>query len=153
MKIYAAFYKYKRPITDLQSLWYWIADESIRYFTKGIYSHCEIAVEQEDGTYICYSSSFREKGVRKKVIDILDTTHWDLIDVSDKLTTEAIETLYESTVGMKYDLIGAIGVVLRLKDRKNKYFCSEWCAEVLGYTRPFDVSPNDLHELLTIDSK
>lgn len=148
-KIYVAFYKYKRPVKSLQSLWFRVADEVTKFFTKGKYSHCELAVEQEDGSFLCYSSSVRDKGVRKKVIDIKEQDKWDLEEVTHlKVTSESIEEFYQNTKDKKYDLTGALGVVLRLKDNGNKYFCSEWCAEAIGYHRPFDYSPVELYNKL-----
>lgn len=145
-KIFLAFYKYKRPVNSLQSLWFRICDNVTKFFTKGNYSHCELAVEQEDGTYLCYSSSVRDKGVRKKVIDILDCEKWDLEEVTYiKVTPESIEEFFQATKDKKYDLIGALGIVLRIKDNANKYFCSEWCAECIGYPRAFEYSPVGLY--------
>lgn len=154
MKIYIAFYKYKRPIDGLKSLWFRTCDEITKFFTKGRYSHCEIAVEQKDGTFMCYSSSVRDKGVRKKLIDILDTSKWDLQEVFDKKVNQySIESFFQSTKGKNYDLIGALGVILRLRDNGNKYFCSEWCAEALGYSRAFEYSPVGLYNRLILENK
>ncbi|EFA29147.1 conserved hypothetical protein [Haemophilus influenzae HK1212] len=61
-----------------------IADRITRFFTKGQYSHCEIAIEHiefgnghhyEHATvYDCYSSSVQDGGVRcKQICDLVQT--------------------------------------------------------------------------------
>ncbi|OLV24766.1 hypothetical protein BOO19_04995, partial [Haemophilus influenzae] len=71
-KVYLAMYKHKRdwckePVKA-------IADRITRFFTKGGYSHCEIAVQRIEFTnghhyehhtvWDCYSSSVQDGGVR-----------------------------------------------------------------------------------------
>ena len=82
-KVYLAMYKHKRdwrkePVKAM-------ADRITRFFTKGQYSHCEIAIERiefdnghhyEHATvYDCYSSSVQDGGVRCKQIDVSDNTN------------------------------------------------------------------------------
>lgn len=146
-EIFVAFYKYKRPIHSCRDLWYRLCDEVTRLSTKGKYSHCEIAVKQEHGLYECYTSSVRDKGVRVKVMS-LSPEKWDLVDVSSKINYEDLKSFYEKTKDMEYDFSGALGVVLHSREDHNKYFCSEWCADSLGYTKPSRISPNKLYKLL-----
>ncbi|MDG6377362.1 enoyl-CoA hydratase, partial [Glaesserella parasuis] len=54
---------------------------------------------------------------------------------------------FEITKGKKYDLWGALGVVLRNTHSNNRYFCSEWCGEVLGIKEAWRFSPNDLEAI------
>lgn len=144
MQCYLAFYKYKRPIKNFKDLWYRICDEAIRYFTKGKYSHCEIVIKSGK-TYLCYSSSIRDGGVRSKFMP-LPIDRWNLVPV--KLSKRRLDEFYNKTQGKKYDLIGALGVKIPfLKQNKNKYFCSEWCAELLNIENAHKVSPNDLFRL------
>ena len=57
-RIYLAFYKHKRSF--LKEPFKALADAVTRFFTKGKYSHCEIAIiialRNEKGSYNCYST-------------------------------------------------------------------------------------------------
>ena len=58
---------------------------------------------------------------------------------------EKIKAYYEKTKGMKYDLRGALGVVLGFRQKKNRYFCSEWCFNALEDSEDgWRFSPNHL---------
>ncbi len=122
----------------------WI-DKVIRLFTRSIYSHCEIAIQQDDETFLCYSSSPRDGGVRIKTME-LNPSNWDLIPLKT-LNKERLKTIFNQTEGLKYDYWGAIGIVLPfVKQKRSRWFCSEWCAEVLGLARPGQYSPETLFE-------
>ena len=151
-KVCLAMYKYKRdwrkePVKA-------IADRITRFFTKGQYSHCEIAIERiefgnghhyEHATvYDCYSSSVQDSGVRCKQIDVSDSTKWDLIPLND-VTEEQIKAYFNRTLGCKYDWWGALGIVLGIKQKRSKYFCSEWCFNAIyGSESGWRFSPNQL---------
>ncbi|WP_264673368.1 hypothetical protein [Moraxella bovoculi] len=45
-------------------------DGITKFFTRGKYSHSEIAVSLGDGRYRCYTSSLRDGGVRMKVMQL-----------------------------------------------------------------------------------
>ena len=96
--------------------------------------------------YTCFSASNRDGGVRKKIME-LPPERWDLVEL--EISLEEVIAFFEKTKGLKYDLIGALGVVLRIRDSKTKYFCSEWCAECLGIDKPYRFSPNSLYKHLT----
>ena len=147
-KVYLALYKGKGD---------WV-DKLIRLATKGRYSHCEMAVEQRryksgdrclpEVSYICYSSSPRDGGVRCKVIDVDDTSKWDLIELSN-VTEEQINAYFEQTNGQKYDLWGALGVVFGFKQRGERFFCSEWCFNaIFNSEQGWRFSPNQLAVIL-----
>lgn len=159
-KVYLAFYKNKRswfkePIKAL-------ADAITRFFTKGKYSHCEIAVEKQKPiltqsennialavlktrtAFDCYSSSVRDKGVRCKEIDVSDTSKWDLIPL-DGVIEEQIKAYFNRTSWKKYDWWGALGIVLGIKQKRSKYFCSEWCFNAIQNSEDgWRFSPNQL---------
>lgn len=101
-----------------------LCDTMTRFFTRGKYSHCELAVPITSNTYQCYSSSYRDGGVRTKVIT-LDPNKWDLFH--SNLNIKDLEAYYEKTKGSQYDLLGALGCVSGLRQNKDSYFCSEWC--------------------------
>lgn len=150
--LYLALYKYKRswrkePFKAL-------ADAATRFFTKGGYSHCEIAVERVEFTsghhyehhtvFDCYSSSVQDGGVRCKQIDVSDSTKWDLIPL-EYVTEEQIKAYFNRTSGKKYDWWGALGIVLGIKQKRSKYFCSEWCFNAIyGSEEGWRFSPNQL---------
>lgn len=146
-KVYLALYKGSGG-----SLYDRLTDWLIRKITKGKYSHCEIAVKKEtnftdrydcEEYYECYSSSVRDGGVRKKVIH-LDDGKWDLIKLNN-VTEAQIEYYYRITKDKKYDWFGAVGIILGIKERRDKFFCSEWCFNVITLsTDGWRFSPNDL---------
>lgn len=132
-----------------------LVDKVIRFTTSGKYSHCEIAIEKRifrtgerypETVFDCYSASLRDGGVRHKRIDVRNDK-WDLIPLS-WVKAEQIEHYFEQTKGAKYDLGGALSVVLPFHNSKGKYFCSEWCANAIFSVRNWTVSPTELAKLV-----
>lgn len=101
-----------------------LCDGITKFFTRGKYSHCEIAIALPDGRYQCYSSSYRDGGVRTKAMQ-LDADKWDLFPLT--ISVEQIQSSFEQTKWSGYDLLGALGCVAGLRQHPTKYFCSEWC--------------------------
>lgn len=99
-----------------------ILDKIISFLTNGQYSHVELVFDD-----ICFSSSYRDSGVRFKQIDLNDD-HWDIVDISDiQLDYDNVNLFCKKQLGKKYDLIGTIfggGLNLDIQD-KNKWFCTE----------------------------
>lgn len=117
-----------------------LCDGITRFFTRGRYSHCEIAIALPDGRYQCYSSSYRDGGVRTKSMH-LDDKKWDLIALDD-LPKEAVYDYFAQTKGAGYDLLGALGCVAGLRQHPDRYFCSEWCFNaIFGSDEGFLFSP------------
>lgn len=137
-KIYLASYKAKGN---------WV-DKVIRFFTKGKYSHSEIAVEKTQGSqkrFEIYSSSPRDGGVRMKKMTELEPDKWDLIELPD-ITEQDVKAYYEKTKGMRYDFFGAIGTKLLIRQSRSKMFCSEWVFNLLQKsTEGWRFDPNQLH--------
>lgn len=153
-KIYLALYKGKKTGKNPNALLARLSDWLTRKLTKGVYSHCEIAVMKEvfvsghhyetEVMYECYSSSIRDGGVRCKQIDVYDREKWDLIPLND-VTEEQIKAYFDRTLGCKYDWWGALGIVLGIKQKRSKYFCSEWCFNAIcGSESGWRFSPNQL---------
>lgn len=150
MAIYLALYKGEEN---------W-KDRIIRFFTRGKYSHCELAVHKvkltdrysKEERYECYTSSPRDGGVRTKQINVGDSKKWDLIPL-DGVSEQQIKEFFAQTKGNKYDLLGAIGAVLGNKQSKSKFFCSEWCWEAIGGQDGWRFSPNDLATIFRKDIK
>lgn len=153
-KIYLALYKGKKTGKKPAALLARLSDWLTRKLTKGVYSHCEIAVMKEafvsghhyetEVTYECYSSSIRDGGVRCKEIDVSDSSKWDLIELNN-VTEADVKRYFNSTRGLKYDWWGAFGIVLGIKQKRSRFFCSEWCFNVIkgGYDG-WRFSPNQL---------
>lgn len=151
-QVYLALYKHKRSWR--KEPWKALADAVTRCFTKGKYSHCELVVERREFTggnhydnevvYDCYSSSVQDGGVRCKQIDVADNTKWDLIPLPN-ITESQIKAYFDRTCGAKYDWWGALGVILGIKEKRSKYFCSEWCFNaIFDNENGWRFSPNQL---------
>ncbi|KMK50489.1 enoyl-CoA hydratase, partial [[Actinobacillus] muris] len=60
-----------------------------------------------------------------------------------------IKAYFERTKGKRYDLWGAIGVVLGFKQKRDKFFCSEWCFNAIRNSdQGWRFSPNQLAEIV-----
>lgn len=133
-QVYLALYKGRKRLMD------WV----VRTATRGQYSHCEIAVKHGfTDTYHCYSASARDGGVRSKTM-LLPADKWDLIEIRDAEAYDTVWALYQATQGAKYDYLGALGVVLPVRQVTQRWFCSEWCAKALGLGQPEKFSPSRL---------
>ncbi|AIL33093.1 hypothetical protein [Basilea psittacipulmonis] len=139
-QVYLALYKGHRNGKSLYAYYCRFFDWLTRKVTKGIYSHCELAVDNE-GRYECFSSSVRDKGVRRTVINLGDGK-WDLIPVN--IAPSEVLRFFDKTKKYPYDFWGALGVILKSRQDSNKYFCSEWVGECLGLSESWRFSPNDL---------
>ncbi|MFY1021524.1 hypothetical protein [Ectopseudomonas khazarica] len=102
---------------------------AIRTWTGSIYSHCELVMP--DGRWL--SASAMDGGVRAKRIDY-KPEHWLLIPVP-WANTRTIEAVFENHEGKGYDWLGiALAQFLPLGiDSKRRMFCSEFCADALGF--------------------
>ena len=151
-KVYLAMYKGRKDGRGVKVWAARIADWVVRTVTRSPYSHCEIAVEHpRDGLFDCYSSSARDGGVRVKTMS-LPTDKWDLIDLPPAVAL-SVSRLFRRTHGAGYDWLGAIGVVLKSPHSKSRWFCSEWCAYVIGYTNPCRYSPQALYAAVSTKDK
>lgn len=123
-----------------------LADWVTRKVTRGIYSHCELAVERGGNEYLCYSASFRDRGVRGKLMP-LPEDKWDKLPLQSSL--QEVEAFFRKHDGKRYDWQGAIGIVLGNKEQRNRLFCSEFCAEFLQLNDSWRYSPNHLYALVS----
>lgn len=145
-QVYVAFYKGRAK--NAKQLKEHMLDSIIRLATLGQYSHCEMAIDLQDGTFHCFSSSPRDGGVRDKIMP-LPSDRWDLIPVD--LTVAEVQAFYQQLEGSRYDWQG-IGVFLlpfvRHLQSKSRWFCSEYCATNLKLDKPHRYSPNSLAQHL-----
>lgn len=152
-QVYLALYKGNRSGKGFAVFKARLGDWLARKLTKGKYSHCELVVARREWLnghhydheiiYDCYSASIRDGGVRCKQID-LDSGKWDLIPLNG-VTEQQIKRYFEQTKGKHYDWLGALGVVLFTPQSRDKFFCSEWCANAInGGDEGWRFSPNHL---------
>lgn len=153
-KIYLALYKGKKTGKKPAALLARFSDWLTRKLTKGAYSHCEIAIKKTqfvsgghyelEHSYECYSSSIRDGGVRCKEIDVSDSLKWDLIELTD-VTEAQVKYYFNCTKGLKYDWWGAFGIILGIKQKRSRFFCSEWCFNAIRDSKEgWRFSPNQL---------
>lgn len=119
-------------------------DRLIQWWTRGPYSHCEVATHHSaSGAAWCISSSYLDGGVRGKWIN-LDRDHWDIVPVPTVDTAAAHEWLAQHA-GLRYDLAGLLGFLWRPQTgSRRRWFCSEACAAILGMKEPWRFDPNTL---------
>ncbi|PID66593.1 MAG: hypothetical protein CR975_02135 [Gammaproteobacteria bacterium] len=141
---YLAFYRHKQRVRSWRTFKDRFIDDATRLFTRGPYSHCELAILQPDGRYLCYSASIRDNGVRSRLME-LPESHWDLIPVTEK--SYQISRYFSKTQQKRYDLPGALGLFLPFKQRGNRFFCSEWCWQAIGGEQGWRFSPNQLAKI------
>lgn len=149
-KIYLALYKGTGG-----SLYDRVTDWLIRKVTKGRYSHCEIVIlrhnftvgeQRPDVVYDCYTSSPRDGGVRRKQINMQDDK-WVFIPID--LTEQQVIAYFNRTKGAKYDWWGVLGLVFGIKQKRSKFFCSEWCFNLIFNSQDgWRFNPNQLAAII-----
>jgi len=130
-----------------------VIDWCIRFWTRSIYSHVEFIYIPDDGSMASLlSSSQRDGGVRYKKIPLehLKKENWTFIDAPKNIDAYVVRQFFLEKYGSTYDFKGIfLSQFLPLKRHsKNKYFCSEFCAEALGFNNPHEYSPQDLYTTL-----
>lgn len=120
-------------------------DRLIRIWTRSPYSHCELVLE--DGRFA--SSSPRDGGVRAKLIEP-DPPIWDFLPLP-WVREEVVEELLQAEQGAGYDWVGVLGSqILPVGiQSKSRWFCSEFCAQVIGLEQPQRYSPGSLSETMS----
>lgn len=134
---------YKGPATGAKNkLGHWV----VCVATASKYSHVELMI---DG--VCYSSSFRDGGVRAKVIDAESlAAHFDLFDVKNPPDEATVLARFAAEKGKPYSWRGMLRVcpVLRWLPRRDssERFCSDLVSYLLGATDPETFSPENVRE-------
>ena len=143
MGVVLAFYKGKGDWLD------WL----IRLFTRSKYSHVEYVQDStamdDQGRHECWSSSFRDGGVRVKPI-LLGDEKWDLVPVLN--FGHDLQVYFELKKGAKYDYLGILfSQIFAIHwQQKSKWFCSELISEALGYPAPESFSPGHLSHVVDL---
>lgn len=114
-------------------------NRAVSWWLNGSFSHTELILDEEDGLYVCGSSSFMDGGVRVKWMK-LDPAHWDLIDVDEDYVKAA--QWFREHRGEGYDLLGLLGFVWRRSTGgRTKHVCSAAIAAALGYPESWRFEP------------
>ena len=118
-----------------------VFDWLIRWRTQSQVSHCEIVIDGQ------MYSSYPGKGVRKAVF--VNTPDWVVMDLP-AVDPKQVLDFFEKTIGMRYDWIAVIlGQSFYIDlENTNRYFCSEWCAEALGFPQAWRFTPALLEVVL-----
>jgi hypothetical protein len=135
MKAHLAFYRGKGTFID----------SFIRWWTNSNYSHVELVINHE-----WYSSSIRDKGVRKKRM-YPKLQNWDLLEVDIDIVH--VLNIYNKYENSKYDFTGVLltHLIPLNIESKNKKFCSELCAEFMKLDAPYTYTPESLCQKLRLD--
>lgn len=113
----------------------------------------ELLPNQETDEFDCYSASLRNGGVRSKQMK-LPPEKWDLVYIGESANLHhGLGNVYARTKGKKYDWLGALGVLFKNRHDWGKWFCSEFCAAVLGFAEPWRCSSNDLADIVARDNR
>jgi hypothetical protein len=106
-------------------------------------AHCEVAIEQSDGTHWCVSSSFLDGGVRGKDMP-LPADKWRVYEIDAQRDPAAWEVEH---AGKGYDILGLLGVAFPpFGHSRRRWFCSEAAADMLGLREPH------IYDLRTLES-
>ena len=128
----------------------------IRWWTKSKVNHCEIW----NGHQLIGVPS-NSKEVRILNQDYLNPKKWEVFEVLDSTFINSLDRFYNETQGLKYDnkAIWLSNFFNRGEQDKDRYTCSEWCAELINrhyniiYPRWFSkFNPQDVLEVL-LDKK
>ncbi|TLP45953.1 hypothetical protein FDK21_09980 [Cohaesibacter sp. CAU 1516] len=124
----------------------------VRWSTRSHYSHCEVifSLAELEQTVLCHSSSSRDGGVRSKDV-YLHPDHWDLVHLPlCFFDPERADRLLTESAGARYDYPGILlsHVFSLNRHSESRWFCSEFCAALIGIPNPHTYSPQALYDLL-----
>lgn len=131
MKI--AFYKGRKRIFN----------RFVSGWTRGPYSHTEAVFDSFpglDGQVLCGSSSFKDGGVRLKLIELVPE-HWDIIDVPAIDGLRVLDWFHEH-LGDPYDLVGLLATSFPVLHGQRKWFCNEAIGTAAGLAEAWRQNPN-----------
>jgi len=121
-----AFYIGKRKLYDRVCRWFMPS------------SHVEIVVDN-----ICYSSSNRDGGVRRKKFDF-KPGRWEVFQIECKNEDDIVE-FFSYTNKLRYDYKSAVVNQLfkwEIDFENDKWYCSEWVITALKYSGEMPLDPN-----------
>lgn len=145
MSIYFVFYRNKG-----------LGAKIIQWWTKSRFNHCELWNGNE-----LIGVADKPTTIRIQSQKYLNPTKWEVFEVLDSTIINTLNTFYNETKGLKYDnkAIWLSNFFNRGEQDKDKYTCSEWCAELINrhyniiYPRWFaKFNPQDVLDVL-LDKK
>ena len=142
--MHLAFYK-GRPSENRDAS---LVDKIVCFFTGSRYSHLELVYDYSSVTEIgyCGSSSPRDGGIRTTRIEF-NPKHWEIFKFETDVSQSHVMEWFGTRTGAKYDWLGAIGVVFPfVRQRKQRWFCSEAIATCLGLEGARKMSPQDIFD-------
>ena len=134
-----AFYKGPPKWDDLEHVF---SHYAIRLRTWSKYSHAELVI---DG--ICYSSSVRDGGVRKKAIN-LDSGHWDVVEIDpNRVNMQYAMQFFNQHEGAEYDWMNIVRFIIPfVKQEENKFVCFEFVSRMLNHSGSYRIDADDLYD-------
>jgi hypothetical protein len=133
--------------------WIRIKQWLTKMWTRGKYSHCEIIYFTDEGPYWYGATTYNPGGIAKRQLTY-KKENWDIYRLELKgISRPGLLLFLESKIGYPYDWPGIYlsQIFPFLIHRKDKYFCSEYIAEALGYPSPQSFSPVSLKKRLVKD--
>ena len=115
----------------------------VTFVRGGDSAHCEAAWAWDGATHRCVSASFLDGGVRGKDID-LPASKWRVYEIEAAVDPRVWLAEHDDE---EYDVWGLAGFfVRRITGERDKKFCSEAVAAMLGLPKPY------LYDLLALES-
>lgn len=130
---------YKGPPEDILHV---VGHNATKVWTWSKYSHAELVI---DG--VCWSSSSRDGGVRKKNIN-LNSGKWDVFRLTDDLVVKNKALMwFKLHEGDSYDYRNILRFILPIVGHdKRKWVCYEACGAALGIDNPHKLDADKLLE-------
>lgn len=120
-----------------------VYNRGVRWIEDGKYSHCELIFSNG----ISASSSYMDGGVRFKEIEY-DLDKWDIFELPWADEQKALE-YFKANQGKPYNIRGNVHFLLGfIRGDSDGLFCSEACAEALGFLNPWQYAPNQLFSVI-----
>ncbi len=99
--------------------------------SRGRFAHVEFVADRHGSLGVCWSSSMRDGGVRRKEID-LASGHWVIVSLPFVRRALA-RTWFEGAEGRAYDYPGILGFAIPfVKELRRWLYCSESVAKALS---------------------
>lgn len=113
----------------------------VKLFTFSKISHCAV-ITRLSSNYLCGYTSLPGDGVTYFETEYKDE-EWEFFDLD--ITRIDIFTFFSKTQDCLYDYCGCINCIFKFHQHKSRYFCSEWCAELLKLDKPENYTPAKLY--------
>lgn len=123
-------------------------DRLVAWWTGGPFSHVELVVTESEGSFLCYSASPIDGGVRYRWMR-LPARDWVIVDLDHRFCPVRAISWFSERMGAQYDLVGVLGRAFGfVPGRHDRYFCSEAVASALGFSEAWRYCPNTLYSVV-----